>query len=377
MAFNKFYHLLLIVTITIALARAEEDGSEEKHDVNFSPEQAYDFKYTSDGRTYNAVIMDAIRMCWGYYFALCFGLFGAQLERFGTFYYSLELFGISQVWNQMRDNPAVMDPVIFQSLMRALFGAAMCQVTTKMFQTENVLQAWTIVVSCTGFLINIFDYYLRDQAGCEIGEASDFFPFVGWKNCDDWQMAYNASWIYSGFSYVVLLVFICCGSCISKYAWVTRVLSEGAVASVAAASLVSSANITLASYPELNSDRIAFLMSFVYYIGFAAIFCFEEVVNKFTTSLFDPKQITGKKCRILILKPLLFLTLPLVLLEKMFTFLERICVSMLVKQQEEEDDEFSNSVLRSVCCCGNFSIDKSSKGDTVIDVVMNRPSSPV
>eukprot|EP00494_Astrolonche_serrata_P005848 UN05865 len=60
-------------------------------------------------------------------------------------------------------------------------GSFMCQMTTRLFHCDSVLQGWVVVVLCSNFTINMFDYFLREWADCEVGETSEYFPVVGWK----------------------------------------------------------------------------------------------------------------------------------------------------------------------------------------------------
>lgn len=313
--------------------------------VQYDPTLVYNFQdgwdwlqTNHDDETFNDVLLNYIEVAWGLYFAVTFCIFGTELDRFGNFYYSMRLFGFGLLWSSMRTNPIFVDSLFLENFMRIFLSAVMAQFSASIFDGETFLQTWTTVTISTGFLISIADPYLRAQAGCEAGEPTKYFSYVGWDNCDDWQIAFNVTWLYSGITWFTMALACYVGHLLSNYEEMFDALSRGSMSVVCSSELISAMTAGMRIYGTSFQEKgySGYSVSIAFYVIAIIGWAMAQGIHLWLHRAFDPEHKSSCISNTL-LRIVLFLAQPLFLMETLFYKLEMALLRFQMKEGADAD----------------------------------------
>jgi len=281
----------------------------------------------------NEVIFDWLDVIFFWYIAIIFTITGSRLEYATAFIFNLRIFGILELWTQLRDEPVYISPSSANALLRCAGASAISTTVQKTFNGDSIVEGWTIVSVAATNVVVFLDPYLREAAGCskELGPPTADFPYGSWEDCEEWQLAYAVTWIYAFAPFILLALALCfcfvCTKCCGCYDTICRFRTHIAIALVAgnAAALATRAYVRRIDTGSYDDDVNNFL-DVCFYVYVIILFMALELCFRFLE-----KHPCLKCCCKITVCACACLALPLVLLDKLLRYIAR-------KAQKKEDD---------------------------------------
>jgi len=251
-------------------------------DTVYDPSLAYKMDESDE------VIYDWIDIILFWYFALIFSVTGAQLSHASAFICNLRIFGIHEVMTQFRKAPGYINPPLTYTLLRCAGASILSTTVQKERGGDEVVEGWTILsIGATNLILTI-DPYLREAAGCskEIGPPTLDFPYGSWVDCEDWKLAYYATWYYSFAPFVLLAIIggflYCCSRICGIMDAICRFRNHIAIASISAnAASLGTRVIVRRLNTDEHTDEINYFLDYCFYLYTGIIFLFLELVRRF------------------------------------------------------------------------------------------------
>jgi len=284
----------------------------------------------------NQVIFDWLDVIIFWYIAIIFSITGSRLEYATAFIFNLRIFGMLDLWTQLRDEPVYISPSTANALFRCVGASVISTTVQKTFDGDSAVEGWTIVSVAATSIVVFLDPYLREAAGCskELGPPTVDFPYGSWEDCEEWDLAYYATWYYAFAPFILLALAVCfcfiCTKCCGIYDTICRFRNHIAIALVAgnAAALGTRAYVRRLD-TDSHTDEINDFLEVCFYVYFVIIFLAMEMCFRFLENHSCLKcccKITVCACACL--------ALPLVLLDKLL----RMIANKAKKKQEENDE---------------------------------------
>jgi len=241
------------------------------------------------GEASNDVIFDWMDVILFWYFSLIFATTGSHLEYATAFILNLRIFGIHDVWTKFREEPAYISPPTANSLIRCL-GASILATTVQKEQPggTELVEGFTIVALSASNVMVTLDPYMREAAGCaeELGDPTVDFPYGAWEDCEDWKLAYYATWWYAFAPFICLatigaLLYFgtrCCGILDT----VCRYRNHIVIAQVSANCAALGTRVSVRRFnTDDHTEEINYFLEYCFYIYGGLFFLALELFHKF------------------------------------------------------------------------------------------------
>jgi len=304
-------------------------------DSKYNPFLAFGFSDIGNEIS-NEVIFDWLDVIIFWYIAIIFSITGSRLEYTTAFIFNLRIFGILELWTQLREEPVYISSSTANALIRC-FGASLITTTVqKKFDGDSAVEGWTIISVTATSIVVLIDPYLREAAGCskELGPPTADFPYGSWEDCEEWQLAYYATWYYAFAPFLLLAFGVCffciCARCCGIYDTICRFRTHIAIALIAgnAAALATRAYVRRLN-TDSHIDHVNNFLEICFYVYVIIIFVAMEMCHR----CLENHACLKCCCRITVCA-CTCLALPLVLLD---TLLKKIG-EKLSKEQVDDDD---------------------------------------
>jgi len=287
-----------------------------------------------DGEISNEVIFDWLDVIFYWYIAIIFSVTGSRLQYATAFIFNLRIFGILELWTQLRDEPVYISPSAANAIFRCVGASIITTTVQKTFNGDSVVEGWTIISVTATNIVVFLDPFLREAAGCskELGPPTPDFPYGSWQDCEEWQLAYYATWYYAFAPWILLVFAVCfcfiCTKCCGIYDTICRFRSHIAIALVAGnAAALATRSWARRLDTDSHTDEIDDFLEVCFYVYFIIIFIAMEVLHRFLE-----KHPCLKCCCKITVCACACLALPLVLLDKLLKKIAK-------KAKKEEEDE--------------------------------------
>lgn len=263
----------------------------------------------------NDVIFDWMDVIMFWYFSLIFAMTGSHLKYATAFILNLRIFGIHDVWTKFRSEPGYISPPTANSLIRCI-GASLLSTTVQKEQPggDEVVEGFTIIALTSSNVMVSLDPYMREAAGCaeELGPPTVDFPYGVWKDCDNWRLAYYATWWYAFAPFISMAAiggFLYFGTrCCGIMGTVCRYRNHIVIAQVSAnaAALATRATVRRFNTDE-HTEEINYFLEYCFYIYGGLIFIFLELCHRFASDKCECFKMVCKGCCSCLAIPLIML----------------------------------------------------------------------
>jgi len=252
----------------------------------YNPSFAFDYSDIGEEIS-NEVLFDYLDVIIFWYIAIVFSIVGSRLEYATAYILNLRIFGIQALWTQLRDEPVFISPSTASALLCCFGASAITSTVQKAHGGDSVVEGWTIISVTAVNIVVFLDPFLREGAGCskELGPPTADFPYGSWQECENWKLAYYATWYYAFAPFILLAIagcFCCvCARCCGFYDTICRFRLHLAIAAVAgnAAALATRAYVRRLD-TDSHTDDINNFLEVCFYVYFAIIFAALEICNR-------------------------------------------------------------------------------------------------